>query len=264
MCKGDDITIKEFAVELMEKEKNFIDLRPRISEISKKRKEEDNKSRVSAINSLTVLTGEFKQFKIGDKVGIITTRKREEALYVTELIKEGRILKLENENISLYRQAYEVYPFDNLFKPGLVLVNNNLRSDTYKITIKELVQRYYRSGIDMDPEYYKNKLKWNEIQKKNLIKSIINRYSIGQIALLDKEFTLTESNYQIIDGKERLIAIIEYMNDMFKCDNRLFSELSYENKQAFLNHRISVEEFQESIRNSKSEEIKNTHKNLNL
>jgi uncharacterized protein with ParB-like and HNH nuclease domain len=70
---------------------------------------------------------------------------------------------------------------------------------------------------------------WTKEDKIKLIESIFENIEIGRI-VLHEEFNIKKSQdtwcYEVIDGKQRLGAILDYTKDKFKVKGKLFSELS--------------------------------------
>lgn len=86
---------------------------------------------------------------------------------------------------------------------------------------------------------------WTEEDKKKLIESIFDNIEIGRI-VLHQEFNTNKSPdtwcYEVIDGKQRLGAILDYFKDKFKVRDKLFSELSEIDQRHFSFITIPVSE----------------------
>lgn len=77
-----------------------------------------------------------------------------------------------------------------------------------------------RSEIDFSPPYQRKGNVWSENAKAYLVDSIINDYDIPKIYLADFSFGHSPLNvqrrrYAVIDGKQRLEAIIDFMANKF-------------------------------------------------
>lgn len=77
-----------------------------------------------------------------------------------------------------------------------------------------------RDEIDFSPPYQRKGNVWNENAKAYLIDSIINDYDIPKIYLADFSFSNSPLNskkrrYAVIDGKQRLQAIVDFMSNAF-------------------------------------------------
>lgn len=86
-----------------------------------------------------------------------------------------------------------------------------------------------RGEIDFSPSYQRKGNVWNDLAKAYLIDSIINDYDIPKIYLADFSFGDSPLNskslrYAVIDGKQRLEAIMDFMANRFP----LRRDFSYE------------------------------------
>ncbi len=86
---------------------------------------------------------------------------------------------------------------------------------------------------------------WSEDDKIKLIESIFDNIEIGRI-VLHQEFNVKNNPdtwcYEVIDGKQRLGAILDYFKDKFKVRGKLFSELSELDKRHFSSITMPVSE----------------------
>lgn len=86
---------------------------------------------------------------------------------------------------------------------------------------------------------------WSEEDKIKLIESIFDNIEIGRI-VLHEEFNPKKSQdtwcYEVIDGKQRLGAILDYIKDKFRVRGKLFSELSELDKRSLSFITIPVSE----------------------
>lgn len=86
-----------------------------------------------------------------------------------------------------------------------------------------------RNEIDFDPPYQRKGNVWNESAKSYLIDSIINDYDVPKIYLADFSFGINSLNinsrrYAVIDGKQRLGAIIDFAANKFSLKNDFIFE----------------------------------------
>lgn len=106
-------------------------------------------------------------------------------------------------------------------------------------TIDSLIHDYYAFGIDTDPPYQRAYV-WSEDDKIRLIESIFMDAEIGRFVLVNKDLPPDKPTYEILDGKQRLLTIISFYENRLQYKNFSYNELSYADKNAFLEHRISV------------------------
>lgn len=93
-----------------------------------------------------------------------------------------------------------------------------------------------KGEIDFTPKYQRRGDVWDVGMKQLLIDSIINKFDIPKFYfhLLDKENAINKSNkhYAVIDGKQRLACIFDFINGVFALSN----EFVY-----FRNNRVKLQ-----------------------
>ena len=130
--------------------------------------------------------------------------------------------------------------------------NQDLRINFNNSTIESLIHTYYNFGINMNPDYQRDYV-WAIEDKLLLIDSIFNNIDIGKIVLIHHSTsTWTESGYgyEILDGKQRLNALVEFYEDRFSYMGKYYSDLSGMDKYTFKNHPIdigNIEEFDKKV-----------------
>ena len=99
--------------------------------------------------------------------------------------------------------------------------------DEFKIRLllQSAIQRivFEQEIIDFNPPYQRSGNIWRLENKQLLIDSIINNYDIPKLYFHELKNPTDKIKYRIIDGKQRLEAILEFMNDKF----RLSSDFVY-------------------------------------
>lgn len=97
-------------------------------------------------------------------------------------------------------------------------------------TIDSLRHLYYFWGIDDSVDYQRGNV-WTEADKIALIDSIFRHIDIGKIVLVSRDFADGDlKNYEVIDGKQRINALIEFFEDRFLFYGIKYSELNYKDK----------------------------------
>lgn len=114
--------------------------------------------------------------------------------------------------------------------------------------LQSLIFHYY-GGIDMKPEYQRGEV-WEVQDQVDLIDSIFKSVDIGKFALVYNNFDRTKEcgfAFEMLDGKQRLKAIIDFYEDRFRYRGYLYSELSNRDKGFFTDFNISIAEADESL-----------------
>ena len=97
--------------------------------------------------------------------------------------------------------------------------------------IAELPKLFEEDKIRINQEYQRGNI-WKEKQKVELIRSILNNYSIGVLVV----FVNGDEKYEVLDGQQRIITIKEYLNgelNLKKSDIQKYSELNTADKAIF-------------------------------
>lgn len=191
-----------------------------------------------------------KTFKVGQQVyhigfwnNIFVKDSYENLFYLVEYEATDN-----NYGNPITRKAESWVPWVDLYesigsKEVLNKRQENLNSNVHfsNRSLRDLLSKYYYFGINLDPAYQKG-LVWSEADKVHLIDSIFNGIEIGKFAFIHLDFETGKPSYEILDGKQRLTTIIEFIEDRFKYKGLCFSELSQSDKRYFEDYNITVGE----------------------
>lgn len=154
--------------------------------------------------------------------------------------------KYENRITGKSEDGYS-YVVDDGIRYFFELIKSGDKKFTLGATSK-LVKNSYNSSVDgllfrmrktnMNPSYQRG-LVWTESDKRNLIDALVQGRSIGAITFAKNDFG-DEFLYEIVDGKQRLSALAEFVADGFSYQNIYFSELSEQEQSFFLNASVAV------------------------
>jgi len=112
-------------------------------------------------------------------------------------------------------------------------------------------------GPNKEKQYYQRPFVWKTEQKKALVSSIYNGVDCGKILVRQRSYEEvrqmaddgeTELAYHdIVDGKQRLGAVVEFLNDEFKdAYGNHFSDLSDNAQNNFVSHQLFSYAFMEA------------------
>lgn len=198
-----------------------------------------------------------RKFKVGERVEFINGRGFD--IEVVKVLDNDKYLvdyKIEHENYGKktikesknnechwYQIKKESPNFDHKF---------NKREQNYKIRIsfhnthlRELVRSGLEGHIDFNPSYQRD-LVWKKKDKEQLIRSIFEGIEIGKFAFISLDYG-KDHMYEILDGKQRLSTLIEFVTDQFKYEGKYFSELHQEDKWYFLDYSVTRGETREEL-----------------
>jgi len=111
--------------------------------------------------------------------------------------------------------------------------------------VSSLVNTMYHAGIDMSPDYQRGNV-WTMEDKQELIKSIFNNVDIGKFVIIKTE-NWQDCYYEMLDGKQRLTALAEFLENRFPVDGYYYQDLSWQDQNHIENFPISYGEISKGI-----------------
>lgn len=178
-------------------------------------------------------------FNIGEKVRIglksyTVVENIQNQLYVIQETPERDTARVVN--------WYEIYK-NNIYEDSFE--NNQLQLNFSNIRVESLFVKYYHFGVNMNPDYQRD-LVWTLEQKRDLIASIEAGLDIGKFVFVHKKFKYGEPDYEVLDGKQRLSALIDFYEDRFTYKEKYFSELSVNDRRRVKEHGILIATIKET------------------
>ena len=196
-------------------------------------------------------------FKVGDSV--LPKSARWEDLKVLEVLDQGKIYLIEytstNNNYGnpIKYQEKNYVSWMDLIDPHEEKASSNFnqRGNTLDISfhnhcLSDLSSKYYKFGVEMNPDYHRDLL-WSEEDKISLIDSIFKGVEIGKFAFISLPWKENSPSYEILDGKQRMNALIDFYEDKFKYKGFYFSQLTTPDRYYFLDYNITVGKTNEQI-----------------
>lgn len=114
--------------------------------------------------------------------------------------------------------------------------------------VNAILSNYFNEyGIDLEPEYQRGNV-WTLEQKQSLIESIFHNVDIGKIAIIKRPWgsnpntPLTPKLYEMLDGKQRLTALVEFFTGQFSFKGKYYNDLHPADKHHFKYYSISYAE----------------------
>jgi hypothetical protein len=144
-----------------------------------------------------------------------------------------------------------------------------MNSELKQRTLQKLADAYSRKELRPNPEYQRGAYKWTLAQKQKLLDSMLRGYQIPlfYVHLIQKVHTFTDSvetTAELVDGQQRLAAIVSYLQNEFSLPNpqiavagaemprwsgRKFEELEPEDKACLLGRELLVVQMTADSRN---------------
>ena len=93
-----------------------------------------------------------------------------------------------------------------------------------------LISTSYWRGLIDNPDYQRGYV-WGLEDKQRLVRSIFNRTDIGKFLFVD--YPYPENRLEVVDGKQRLRAIMDFMEGRFSYEGKVWNQLSFDDKHSF-------------------------------
>lgn len=165
---------------------------------------------------------ESKDIQYGKYVG-----QKQDEVYLTWLDIKPYRTKEEWENIEQLQE------------------DEDIRFNYSQRHLESLLYILYRdTGLDLNPDYQRGNV-WTGAQKVALIDSIFKNVDIGKFTIIRRRFDEElEHLYEVLDGKQRTIAIAEFFEGRYKYKGKTFYELHPKDQFHFKNYAISYAEIE--------------------
>lgn len=204
-------------------------------------------------NELWLIPEPTHLFNIGDRVMIGALRD----VVIKEVLEDGKIYLIDftmvdtnygnpitTEHCKRYRKWFELRKYQENYSKDLIK-NSDLKMQFIQQTIDSLFNRVYLFGVDFEPEYQR-RFVWELEDKIALIDSIFNNVEIGKFVFIHLGYE-GDIAYEILDGKQRLRALLDFYEDRFKYKGKYFNDLSIREQQFFEDYPVSVAETRDEI-----------------
>jgi len=218
--------------------------------------EKQLKGRLQEIREWAVIPDPTIHYKVGDRVRYGAIEKTT----ILEVLDGHRIYRIRKEGernhygtmIPFKEEDYvawtDILPFYVGSTPFSTLRNEraDLHTNSYRRELIGLLHSYYKFGIDMDPPYQRGNV-WTRNDQCGLIESIFQRIDIGKICLVLRKYAPGMPRYEMLDGKQRLTALLEYRENRFAYKNQYFFDLDRADQYFFDRTVLTVDELNENV-----------------
>lgn len=222
--------------------------KPESTEERLKRERENDLSHLKA--QLDFLREPSYCFKVGDSVacGAFDEAIVKEVLYGGKAYGLLCISTEEKPGEMFRRERYRVCPWTSV-RPLTVGKTNFTKNEDIHIcfsnsTIESLLSKAYFFGVDFNPDYQRGFV-WGDEDKEKLLWSVFNNVEIGKFAFIhlnDKEWLDRGVSYEILDGKQRLLTLMDFYENKIPYRGMYYNDLSKKDKRTFKNAPCSIAE----------------------
>ena len=122
--------------------------------------------------------------------------------------------------------------------------NNDVKINFSNATIESLIFKVLHFGVDFDPKYQRD-LVWTDEDREALLDSVFHNIDIGKFAFIHLGYD-GHYGYQILDGKQRLTALLDFYLNKYPYKGKYYNDLSKRDKIWFRNRVVACGEMQEA------------------
>lgn len=123
--------------------------------------------------------------------------------------------------------------------------NEDIRLNYQNSTVESLLSKHLLFGVDFEPDYQRG-LVWNQKDKESLLDSLFMGADIGRFVFRvknDEEISDPDGDfYEIVDGKQRMTALLDYYAGRYSYRGAYYHELSARDRRRFKDASVSVAE----------------------
>lgn len=185
----------------------------------------------------TDLPSPYYTFSIGDQV----VYGRNVNVRIVEIFDDGKAVIVKSDSWSGYRfmHWYDVYPANSIKQTNFAANRFDITYTT--LQLDDVVGQCIKYGIN-DTISCQRGYVWSLEDKQRLIDSIFRGSDIGKFVFVKREYP--HAKY-VIDGKQRINAIMGYMLGEYSYRGVYYRELGYMDRMAFDRHGIQFGEIKD-------------------
>ena len=227
-------------------------IKPKIQLTSEQIRE--NELQLFIKNKTELLPNPTYFYQVGERVTIGALKD----VYVSEIFLDGKIYEIDytsidhnygnpirNEHQKMFVIWLDIRPFYKGEKISLIK-NDDLHLSYSQRDIGDIFSKVYKFGVNFEPDYQRDYV-WDLEDKIALIDSIFNSVDIGKFVYIHKGYN-EKYVFEILDGKQRIRAILDYYENKFAFKGLYFNDLSYRDQNHFEMYSISVAEVRDISR----------------
>lgn len=156
--------------------------------------------------------------------------------------KFGKKKKVETKRVfpltALRENEYseKIISEENRFGTRIRWNGTEIEKTVLNTEVLYMYQEYAEGRMNMSPSYQRG-LVWTEKQKQEYLTALFKSRAEITPVFVQERFD-GEEHYEVLDGKQRLNAIFEFIEDKIELEGIKFSELSAEDTMRLLNYDI--------------------------
>lgn len=117
-------------------------------------------------------------------------------------------------------------------------ITNHITKDVITSEVQFLIKYISENQLDLNPPYQRDYV-WTTEQKQSFIKALVQGKTTIKPTYLYNNCSVNEPMYEVLDGKQRINAVLSYLKNEFDINGLYYRELSVFDARKFL--KIPVE-----------------------
>ena len=177
---------------------------------------------------------------------------------IQESLYDGKLYIIDNKPI----EWQNIHTLESRENDSLFPSKRPLHLNYANATIEALLAKVYLFGVDMNPSYQRGYV-WSYSDKIAFIESVFMELELGRFIFRDISFNdIDEPCTEIVDGKQRLQAILDFREGRLSYRGRYYRDMNTSDIRRFNNVTVSYCTLHEDITDKEVLEIflrVNTH-----
>jgi len=102
--------------------------------------------------------------------------------------------------------------------------------------VEGIISQVYRRGLIDNPDYQRGYV-WTDQDKHNYLETVFQDRDLGKFVFIE-DGTLKEYRIEVLDGKQRLSALLEFVTSRLQYNGYYFHQLSQKDRRLFTGRRV--------------------------
>jgi len=102
--------------------------------------------------------------------------------------------------------------------------------------VDSLISQVYRRGMIDNPDYQRGYV-WTDEDKYNYLQTVFEDRDLGKFVFV-QDGTYKEYRIEVLDGKQRLNTLLQFVTSQFQYDGYYFHQLSHQDRRLFTGRRV--------------------------
>lgn len=197
------------------------------------------------LEELTPSVPACRVLNVGDKVEVGNLK----ACVVVELSEDGRFVLVEYTSVDnnygnpiTTEGSMNVWPWYEVFALDQIeptrFTTDRLRPTFIQSDLSSLLSTSLNRGVIDNPDYQRGYV-WTLEDKQRLIASVMAERNIGNFLFVQYDYAVHEGKLVILDGKQRLNALVEFYTGRYAFEGKFYHQLSRIDRTRFEDLRVA-------------------------